>query len=133
MTQEQKNYKLINLILAGVFVSIFTYSGFFAYTGINPILPSFNKIIIGEDSISTGLTRCFMAIMEFDFSSARQYNPYGIKVFLFFAFQLIMRVVLNQIIKANRLNMKAIVYSDIIISTGLFIFCFWPFIKATLG
>jgi hypothetical protein len=92
-------------------------------------IPSGSQVVTGTDSPSTGLSRSFSAIVRFNFTEARSYNPYGIRIFLFFLIQLFMRaagiVLAGKVIQRCRI----IIISDIMLSIILFFICFWPFIK----
>ncbi|MGE6355573.1 DUF2752 domain-containing protein [Flavobacterium sp. NPDC079362] len=72
---------------------------------------------------SRGLTRAFSQILRFNFSEAIAYNPYSIKIFLFFLIQLATRFVINKIIRLS--NLKRILTCDIFFSVVFFIFSFY--------
>jgi hypothetical protein len=131
LSQQQAIYRKINLIIAGVLLCIFIYSGFFAYTGFSPAVPSFNDLLTGKPSISTGLSRSFMAIMGFRFFDARQLNPHGPALFTFFLIQLIFRLFLVFSPVGKYYSTNEIVLIDILISIGMFIVFFEPFIRGS--
>ncbi len=133
MNREQIIYRKINLIFAGIMICIFIYSGIFAYIPQQPFIPSFHKLLTGESSLSTGLTRSFMAIMRFDFKLARYFNPHGPAIFLFFFLQLCMRLFLYSFIPKNFYTVKEILTLDLILSIGMFLFFFEPFIRYTFN
>lgn len=129
MNQDQIIYRKINLIIAGILLSIFIYSGFFAFTGYTHIVPSFNQLMTGESSISTGLSRSFSEIMHFRFRHARQLNVYGPTLFTFFLIQLIVRLFLTFSSVKKYYTTKEIVVVDTIFSISLFLVFFEPFIR----
>jgi hypothetical protein len=128
LEQDKKTYKTINLILAGVFASIFLYSGFFAYSGLKHPIPSNYSLITGQNSISTGLSRSFSSIMKFQFAQARGYNPYGISIFVFFIIQLFLRIFFTLQLKHDYYTAKQLLIFDCIISSGWLVLNFKPFI-----
>ncbi len=130
MNQEQIIYRKINLIFAGILMGIFIYSGFFAYTGVPHIIPSFHNLLNGGPSISTGLSRSFSAMMKFDFFGARQYNFYGPSLFVFFLVQLVMRLFFTYSSISKHYSTREIVVVDVIVSVGMFVVFFHPFIRS---
>jgi hypothetical protein len=69
--------------------------------------------------------------MRFRFQEARQYNPQGIRLFLFFFIQLFMRMA--AMVLVSRLpegSLKSLYYADALVTAALFITCFWPFLTA---
>jgi hypothetical protein len=69
--------------------------------------------------------------MRFRFQDARQFNPHGIRIFLFFFLQLFMRSA--ALVLAGRLperSMNVLYYTDALLSVALFMVCFWPFLAA---
>jgi hypothetical protein len=78
---------------------------------------------------STGLSRSFSAIVRFQFQEARKYNPNGIRVFLFFLLQLLMRVTgLFLIRRLPDKSVPALFASDAVLSILFFVVSCWPFI-----
>ncbi|OXA86418.1 DUF2752 domain-containing protein [Flavobacterium hercynium] len=75
---------------------------------------------------SRGLTRSFSEILRFNFSQAIYYNPYSIKIFLFFLVQLLARFFVNTIIRLS--NFKIILRLDVSITIIFFIFSFYNLI-----
>jgi len=118
-----KNYKLINLLFAGIFGMVFLYSGIFSAQKNNHPIPS---ACIVKPCASTGLSRGFSEIVRFNFTSAKKYNKNAIPVFLFFLIQFSLRIIIVFILK--KLDAKKILYSDIFISSILYFYCFYGLI-----
>jgi len=121
-------YRIICLVFAGIIIAVFVYSFLFGPERQHPI-PS-GSVIFHGDSPSTGLSRSFSAIVRFEFAEAKAWNPYGIRIFLFFFIQLLMRVggyVLTGMTSTKR---SLLIFSDVILTLALFIIAFWPFIAA---
>jgi hypothetical protein len=129
LEQDTKTYKTINWILAGVIGSIFLYSGFFAYTGFTHPLPSAYELLTGKESISTGLSRSFSAIMKLHLNEARQLNPHGISLFVYFLVQLFLRLFFIQQSTNRIYPLRQVITLDIILSAGWTILHFRPFIE----
>ena len=88
-------YNKVNLLLAGVIIAIFIYSGIFSTEKDNHPVSSFYPEAMSKESPTKGLSRSFSEIIRGHFKEARQWNEYGIPVFFFFFTQLILRLVLN--------------------------------------
>ena len=114
-----KNYKIINLLFAGIFGMIFLYTGIFSAQKNNHPIPS---ACIIKPCASTGLSRGFSEIMRLDITSAKKYNKNSIPIFVFFLIQLFLRLFLIRII--NTKNIKRLLFSDIAFSIILYIYSF---------
>lgn len=93
-------------------------------------------MLINNDTtiVSTGLSRSFSAIVRFDFSKARSYNPHGLRVFSFFALQLLMRITALVIAGHSGFSKRRkLVIADITLSGILFVMLFFPFIRQIAG
>jgi len=114
-----KNYKLINLLFAGIFGMVFLYSGIFSAKKNNYLIPS---ACIVKPCASTGLSRGFSEIMRFNFKSAKKFNNNSITIFLFFLIQFFLRLLFVKIL--NKKNCITILFSDISFSILLYIYTF---------
>jgi len=122
-------YITINLILAGVILLIFMYSGFFSPDKGNYPVVCIHEKLTGEQCASCGLSHSFSLILRGRISEAYNWNLYGLRVFIFFAAQLIMRVVFSVFFMKYPDSGKQLVTYDIAVSVMLFIVSFLPFIK----
>ncbi|MBN2668399.1 MAG: DUF2752 domain-containing protein [Bacteroidales bacterium] len=113
---NRKDYKIINLLFAGIIGMVFLYSGIFSAELSNHPIPS--ACPTGNCS-STGLSRAFSEIIRFRFDSALAYNPASIWVFSFFFIQFFMRFFIIRILNSN-LRTNIIIVSDVIISIILY-------------
>jgi len=118
---EIDSYKKINIIFIAIIMFIFFYC--LLVPLLNFGLPSSCEGMPLSYCKSRGLTRAFSQILKFNFSAALAYNPYSIKIFLFFLVELIMRLLINYKLKLN--NIKLIVRLDVVCSALLFIFSFY--------
>lgn len=126
-------YQKINIILAGFIILIFIYSAIFSPEKSNYPIHSADKLLSGNHSMSTGLSRGFSSIMRLRFNEALSYNPFSIRIFMFFLIQLFLRIFF---LLYNRNPMHSdiryIIIPDIAISTVLFIVFFEPFWREIL-
>jgi hypothetical protein len=111
---------------------IFIYSGLFSAEKDNHPVPSFYREFSGDPAVSNGLSRSFSEIIRGRFKSAREYNPYGISVFIFFLVQFFQRFSASFIIYKKYVAPGRLVIFDAILSICLFLFCFRGFILALI-
>ena len=120
-------YHTINLYFAGIFMLIFIYSGIFRAEKNNYPIKSACEIAVGKPCKSTGLSRSFSEIVRFKFDSAKSYNQYGIKVFLFFFTQFFLRFIVSLVLFKKIINPNTLIITDTLFSVGLYLYCFWDF------
>ena len=126
---SKEPYLIINLVLAGVILLIFIYSGFFSPEKDSYPIVCIHEKLTGEQCASCGLSHSFSLIVRGRISEAYGWNLYGLRVFLFFAAQLIMRIVFSVFyLKYPGTNKQLVIY-DIAVSVMLFIVCFLPFLE----
>lgn len=118
------SYKKINIILIFMIMFIFFYCFFLPY--LNFGLRSSCEGLPLMYCKSRGLTRAFSQILRFHFQEAIIYNPFSLKIFSFFFFQLIARFFINWIISFSLF--KSILIFDVSISVISFLFCFYNLI-----
>lgn len=128
MDSKNNPYILINLIFAGIILSVFIYSGIFSAENNNHPVPSACEIILKKDCPTTGLSRSFSEIVRFRIKSAKEYNSYGPRIFLFFFVQLFLRIIFCVLALKASSNQKYIVTFDSIISIAIYIYSFAPLI-----
>jgi hypothetical protein len=120
-------YVIINGIFLVVLLGIFSYSALFSAMHNRYPIPSSLEILKKSNELSTGLSRSFSEIMRGRIGSAREYNKYGPRIFLFFLVQFFMRPFFLFLFIRN--NQRTIwVYFDAGASIILFLITFWPFI-----
>lgn len=126
---NQNNYRIINLTFAGIILAVILYSFIYGADGRKHPVPSGPQWLTGESSPSTGLSRSFSEIVRFRFAEARQFNPHGIRIFSFFAVQLLLRIIVSVLLfRQDPKRLQILVLADAIGSALLFAGCFWPFI-----
>lgn len=115
------------LILIGI---VFGYSYFF-YPNSHPI-GCLVKQYTGKDCATCGFSRAFSYYSHFQFSAGKNFNPFSWPVFLFFVFQLALRVfvVLKYHLTKKSFGKSAVV-TDVIISISGFLLAFLPILLKT--
>lgn len=118
---EIDSYKKINTIFIVIIMFIFFYCFIMPFVNFG-----FRSTCEGMPLAyckSRGLTRAFAQILRLNFSEAIVYNPYSIKIFLFFLIQLFIRLFINKIVRIS--NFKRIMIGDVLLSAVLFVFSFY--------
>jgi hypothetical protein len=119
-----KPYNKINLILAGIIIMIFIYSGIFSPQENKYPVQCIHEKILGKPCPTCGISHSFSEILRGNFKKAREWNRNGIPIFLFFFIQLAIRVTITFLNQKEVFPSKGILYFDIAFSLLLFIFCF---------
>jgi len=126
-------YLLINFILAGVVILIFLYSGIFSPDKNSYPVVCVHEKLTGEECVSCGLSHSFSLIIRGEISEAYDWNVYGLRVFIFFAAQLVMRIIFSIFyLKYPETNNQLITY-DIAVSAMMFLVCFLQFIETLIS
>ena len=120
-------YLKINLIIAGIIVSVLAYCGIFSPDKNNYPVACIYEKITGKQCFSCGLTHGFSLIIRGRFNEAYQWNIYAMRVFLFFFSQLLMRVIFSIYYLKDIDNRKWLIIFDVAGSVLLFALAFYPF------
>ena len=121
-------YLLINIFFAGVILLIIAYSGIFSPEKNNYPVTCIHEKITREPCFSCGLSHSFSLIVRGRINEAYEWNIYGMRVFLFFMSQLILRIVFSLYYLKYAGTGKQLIFIDSIGSGLLFLLTFWPFI-----
>jgi hypothetical protein len=121
-------YLIINLFFTVVILLIIAYSGFFSPEKDNYPVACLHEKLTGEPCFSCGLSHSFSLIVRGRIDEAYQWNLYGMRVFLFFASQLMLRVVFSIFYLRYPDTRKQLIIIDFIGSGLIFLISFWPFI-----
>ena len=122
-------YLKINLVFAGVILLLFIYSGIFSPYKNNYPVVCINEKITGEKCFSCGLSHSFSLIIRGRLEEAYRWNIYGIRVFLFFLSQLLMRVIFSVYYLRDIDNREWLIKFDIAGSALIFTIVFYPFFR----
>jgi hypothetical protein len=120
-------YLIINIIFAGVILLIFLYSGFFSPDKDNYPVICIHEKITGEPCVSCGLSHSFSLIVRGRVEEAYKWNLYGMRIFLFFALQLGMRVAFSCFYLKYPDTRRQLIIVDCFGSGIIFFIAFWPF------
>jgi hypothetical protein len=128
-------YVVVNLILIGVILAVIAYSFLFHPENNKYPIPSGSALAGNQSTISTGLSHSFSEIVRFRFTRAKSFNPYGIRVFSFFIFQLLLRAggIMVMLRPTGIKHRDQIIRVDILLSVVLFLILFRPFFEALLA
>ena len=130
---SREPYLLINIILTGVILGILMYSGIFSPEKDNYPVVCFHEKLTGEPCASCGMSHSFSLILRGRISEAYQANIYGMRLFLFFTLQLVMRVAFSIFyIKNRKIGSQLIIY-DATGSVIMFLIAFYPFIRQIIS
>ena len=129
LNHSAKPYFLLNLILAGVILLIMGYSLFYSpYENRYPV-PCVHEKLTGEPCPSCGLSHAFSLIVRGRISEAMEWNSYSMRVFIFFAVQMLMRIGLALVALRVNMNLRRIPVTDAAVSTVMTLAAFYPFLR----
>lgn len=120
-------YLIMNIVFTGVILLIIAYSGFFSPEKNNYPVFCIHQKLTGISCFSCGLSHSFSLILKGRVDEAYKWNIYGMRVFLFFISQLLMRVVFSFYYIKDETNRKGLINFDITGSILLFAIVFYPF------
>jgi len=120
-------YLTINVVLTGVIMLIMIYSVIFSPDKDDYPVTCIHEKLTGESCVSCGLSHSFSLILRGRVEEAYQWNVYGMRVFLFFALQLLMRIAFSLFYIRFTDTRKQLIMMDIIGSILLFLIAFRQF------
>jgi hypothetical protein len=121
-------YLIINIFFAGVIFLIMLYSGIFSPDKNEYPVVCIHEKLTGEPCVSCGLSHSFSLILRGRIDEAYEWNNYGMRVFIFFASQLLMRIVFSRAYVNHPDSHKQLIMFDIIGSSVIFLITFMPFL-----
>jgi len=122
-------YLIINIIFAGTIALIFAYSGIFSPEKNNYPVACIHEQLTGEQCISCGLSHSLSLILRGRIEEAYKWNMYGMRVFLFFAAQFILRIRFSLSYINNKSTQNELIITDCLGSGLIFLIAFWPYIS----
>jgi hypothetical protein len=120
-------YLVINLVFAGIIVLIMVYSAIFSPEMGNFPIPCIHEKITGEQCPSCGISHSFSLIIRGRLGEAYDWNNNGMRVFIFFVAQLLMRIFFSRSYLTNPDSRGELLIMDITGSSILFLVTFMPF------
>lgn len=130
---RKEPYLIINVFFAGVIILIFIYSGIFSPEKNNYPVVCLHEKLTGEQCVSCGLSHSFSLIIRGKIKEANRWNINGLRVFLFFASQLLLRVAFSIYYLRYLPARKQLIVFDCIGSGLIFMIAFWPFILNSIS
>lgn len=130
MDLQERCYHGVNIAFILLILAIFSYS--LIFRGENHPIPAVFTELTGEIPPSKGLSESFSEIVRGNLVDATRINPYGLRIFAFFAFQLLLRVFFTLSVRLRSDKIMYLAIADSIISLALFLWCFAPLISYTL-
>jgi hypothetical protein len=125
---RDESYLILNIFFAGVIILMIAYSGIFSPDQNNYPVACIHEKITGMPCFSCGLSHSLSLIERGRIHEAYEWNIYGMRVFLFFISQLILRIVFSFYYVMYPDSRKHLIIIDSIGSGVLFLLTFWPFI-----
>ena len=122
-------YLILNLILAEVILLIMGYSLFYSPEEDEYPVPCIHEKLTGEPCPSCGLSHAFSLIVRGRVDEALEWNSQSLRVFIFFALQLVMRSGLAVTAMWVKRNLRVVAVTDAVISGVMTLAAFWPFIR----
>lgn len=113
-----------------IIMAILLYSVFYRQNS-HPI-PALLTEKTGIIPPSKGLSASFSEIVRGNISAAKSLNPHSVRIFSFFALQIILRIIAIIATKKYWFPTNRLATIDISISVILFVVCFAPLIEFTL-
>lgn len=126
---SQEPYLIINMIFAGVIVLVMIYSGIFSPASNNYPVICIHEKLTGQPCASCGLSHSFSLILRGRLAEAHEWNIYGLRVFLFFLSQLLLRIVFSSYYILYPQNRRQLIITDVSGSIILFFLAFTPYIR----
>ena len=122
------HYLIVNIFFAVVIVLIIAYSGIFSPDKNDYPVVCIHQKITGKPCFSCGLSHSFSLIVRGRLQEAFTWNVYGMRVFLFFATQLLLRISFSAWYLKFPDTRKELIIADSVGSGILFLLTFWPFL-----
>ena len=122
-------YLILNIVFAGVILLVLLYSGIFSPDKNNYPIVCIHEKLTGLPCFSCGLSHSFSLIVRGRVEEAYKWNVYGMRVFIFFVSQLLMRILFSVYYQRNEKSRKWLIKYDIIGSILMFSIAFYPFFR----
>ncbi len=123
-------YCTVNLIFTGLILIILAYPAIYSPDRDSYPVQCVHEQLTGQPCASCGISHSFSLIMRGRIEEAYEWNPNGMRVFLFFVLQAVMRVVFTLFcLRKGAARPQLIVY-DITGSALMFLISFMPFIRS---
>lgn len=129
LNPSDKPYFILNLILAGVILLIMGYSLFYSPDENEYPVSCIHEKLTGEPCPSCGLSHAFSLIVRGRVDEAMVWNSQSLRVFIFFALQLVMRLGLALTALRAKVNFRTFGITDAAVSGVMALTAFYPFFR----
>lgn len=126
----RRGYLAVNIIFAGVILLIMGYSVFYSPDEEKYPVPCVHEKLTREQCPSCGLSHAFSLIVRCRIDEAMEWNRASAGVFLFFAFQLLLRIAIGIRVLYTGRYLRQISIADTAVSALSAFAAFFPFLKA---
>jgi hypothetical protein len=92
-------------------------------------VPCVHEKLTGEPCPSCGLSHAFSLIVRGRIDEALDWNSYSVRVFIFFAIQLLMRIGLALVALRGNVYLRSIAVTDAVVSAVMTLDAFYPFLR----
>jgi hypothetical protein len=130
LTPSGRSYFFLNLILTGVILLIMGYSLFYSPDENRYPVPCIHEKLTGEPCPSCGLSHAFSLIVRGRIDEALVWNSQAMRVFLFFALQLVMRIALGAWVLMSGKHLRQVTVTDAAVSSVMTLTAFYPFLRS---
>lgn len=125
----RKSYILVNIFFILLISGIFLYC--YLLDSLTQPVVCVHQEYLNTSCPSCGLTRSISSLLHNEAAAAMKWNKYGWQIFLFFLIQLGMRFLCLLTAISGKKNLKVTLKIDWILTSLLFLLCFYPFIAST--
>jgi len=126
-------YLTVNIVFTGLILVIIAYSAIFSPDRNDYPVVCVHEQLTGQPCASCGISHSFSLIVRGRMEEAYGWNPNGMRVFLFFLLQAVMRVVFSLFYLRKGAAGRYLVMYDIAGSVLMFLISFMPFIRSIVS
>jgi len=126
-------YLTVNIVFTGLILVIIAYSAIFSPDRNDYPVVCVHEQLTGQPCASCGISHSFSLIVRGRMEEAYEWNPNGMRVFLFFLLQAVMRVVFSLFYLRKGAAGRYLVMYDIAGSVLMFLISFMPFIRSIVS
>ncbi|HEX2968715.1 MAG TPA: DUF2752 domain-containing protein [Bacteroidales bacterium] len=125
----EEPYLFINLILAGIIILMLCYFIVFSPESNNYPVSCIHEKLTGQPCPSCGLSHSLSLILRGSFSKASEWNIFGMRIFIFFISQLLLRIVFSFYFLKLKYGRNNLIFIDATGSGIMVLLTFWPFLR----
>jgi len=126
-------YCAVNLIFTGLILIILAYPAIYSPDRNNYPVQCVHEQLTGQPCASCGISHSFSLLLRGKIEEAYEWNPNGMRVFLFFVLQAVMRIVFTLFYLREGAARPQLIFYDITGSALMFLISFMPFIRSIVS